>query len=132
MVYSHLVVYGTVILTVALFSALAAVVMYRVLVTMTSDRYFAVLAIMAIWLGTIVFPFSTVLFGHQIAAAALVVAFYLLFDLRRGSAIHLRRAFINAVFAGLLWVSASRRNTQRRCLLGLRGGRILPMGCQLT
>ena len=71
-IYWHLVVYLTIIFTVSFLSALAAVAIYGVLVRMTEDRYFSVLIVLAIWLGTIAFPFSTLYFSHQLAAALLV------------------------------------------------------------
>ena len=81
-VYWHLVTYFTVMTTVSLFSALAAVATYRVLKRATNDSYFSVMVILALWLGTLAFPFSTIFFSHQLSAALLALAFYLLLKLR--------------------------------------------------
>jgi hypothetical protein len=81
-VYWHLVTYFTVVTTVSLLSALAAVATYRVLERATNDSYFSVMVILALWLGTLAFPFSTIFFSHQLTAALLALAFYLLFQLR--------------------------------------------------
>src|SRR5438105_1812761 len=64
-VYWHLVTYLTTIFTVSLLSALSAVAIYRLLQRTTGDTYFAALVVLAVWLGTIAFPFSTVFFSHQ-------------------------------------------------------------------
>src|SRR5207237_8586539 len=57
-VYWHMVAYFTIIFTIGLLSALAAVAIYRVLIRMTGDSGFAVFAVLAIWLGTMSFRFS--------------------------------------------------------------------------
>jgi len=82
-VYWHIVAYLTTFTTVSLLSALAAVAMYAILRRITGDAAFSGLSVVAIWLGTICFPFSTLFFSHQQAAAQLVLAFYLLFGLRQ-------------------------------------------------
>jgi hypothetical protein len=82
-IYWHLLTYLTILFTVGLSSALAAVAIYRVLLRITSDAYFSALTVVAIWLGTMAFPFSTLFFGHQLAAALLAIAFYLLFTFGR-------------------------------------------------
>jgi hypothetical protein len=81
-VYWHAVAYLTTLFTVSLLSALAAVAMYSVLRRLKGDSFFAMLAVVAVWLGTICFPFSTLFFSHQQAAAQLVLAFWLLFHFR--------------------------------------------------
>ena len=81
-IYWHLVTYLTIIFTVSLLSALAAIAIYRVLLRCTDDAGFSVFAVLAIWFGTMAFPFSTLFFSHQQAAALLAIAFYLLFALR--------------------------------------------------
>ncbi len=77
--YWHWVAYLTTITTVGLLSALAALAMYAVLRRATGERFFSLLAVVAVWLGTICFPFSTLFFSHQQAAAQLVLAFWILF-----------------------------------------------------
>ena len=80
--YWHLVAYFTIILTTGLLSALSAVVMYRALVDLTHDPQSALLAVIALWLGSISFPFSTLFFSHQQVASLLVCAFAILLKLR--------------------------------------------------
>ena len=79
-VYWHLVTYLTIVFTVSLLSALAAVAVYRVLYYITNDSFFSLMAVLAVWLGTMAFPFSTLFFSHQLTAALLTSAFYLLFE----------------------------------------------------
>ncbi|KPL09317.1 hypothetical protein AMJ85_06795, partial [candidate division BRC1 bacterium SM23_51] len=101
-VYWHAVAYLTILSTVALLSALAAVAMYAVLRRLTGDAVFSMLAVVAIWLGTICFPFSTLFFSHQQAAAQLVLAFYFLFKLRCDGLERMRRPAAQVALAGLL------------------------------
>ena len=82
-IYWHAVTYLTILLTIGLVSALAAIATYRVLKCLTDDPGFSVFAVLAIWLGTMAFPFSTLFFSHQLAAALLAISFWLLFTLRR-------------------------------------------------
>ena len=121
-IYWHLLTYLTVVFTVSLLSALAAVAIYRALARMTDDRYFSVLIVLSIWLGTIAFPFSTLFFSHQIAAALLVFAFCLLFSVSRDSAIPVKRAITKMGAAGLLMgfsVTTEYPTTLLVCLLSI-------------
>jgi hypothetical protein len=101
-VYWHMVAYFTIILTISLLSALAAVAIYRVLIRMSGDSGFSVFAVLAIWLGTMAFPFSTLFFSHQLAAALLGIAFYLLFALRWDAEFSFQRSLAFLCIAGLL------------------------------
>jgi hypothetical protein len=101
-IYWHVLTYLTTVFTVSLLSAMAAVTTYGVLKRIGADRYFAVWAIIAIWLGTLAFPFSTLFFSHQFTAALLAIAFYLLFKLGREEAMSPRWQFASACGAGLL------------------------------
>ena len=101
-IYWHLLTYLTVVFTVGLLSALAAVAIYRVLIRITSDAYFSALTVLAIWLGTIAFPFSTLFFSHQLAAALLAIAFCLLFTFGGDQILPRRRASAKLCAAGLL------------------------------
>jgi hypothetical protein len=101
-IYWHLLTYLTTIFTVSLLSALAAVAMYRVLNGLSGDKYFSALAVVAIWLGTLVFPFSTLFFSHQLVAALLAIAFYLLFKIGRREVAATRSQFFYLGGAGLL------------------------------
>ncbi len=79
----HLVAYLTTILTIGLLSAASAAVLFRLIMSMTGDARASLLAVLAVWLGSIAFPFSTVFFSHQQVAALLVFAFAILYRLRR-------------------------------------------------
>jgi hypothetical protein len=81
-IYWHVLTYLTTVFTVSLASALAAVAIYRVLKKLTDDSYFSALVVLAIWLGTLVFPFSTLFYSHVMAGSLLAIAFYLIFQLR--------------------------------------------------
>ena len=101
-IYWHLLTYLTTIFTVSLLSTLAAVAIYRVLKRITADSYLSALAVVAIWLGTLAFPYSTLFFSHQLAAALLAIAFYFLFELGRGEITSRRRQFAYVGGAGSL------------------------------
>lgn len=101
-VYWHLVTYLTVVFTVSLLSALAAVLTYRVLKRNTMDRYISAFVVLAIWLGTIAFPFSTVFFSHQLTAALLAIAFYFPLKVRWKEAVSYRRVTVEWFVAGFL------------------------------
>jgi hypothetical protein len=101
-VHWHAVAYLTTILTVGLLSAFAAGVMYRVLLSMTADSMSSVLAVIAVWLGSISFPFSTLFFSHQLVAAQLVLAFAILFQLREPNVSMSRRRAGLVALAGFL------------------------------
>ena len=101
-VYWHLVTYLTIVFTVSLLSALAAVAVYRVLYYITNDSFFSLMAVLAVWLGTMAFPFSTLFFSHQLAAALLTSAFYLLFKVHSNADVVTRNAKAHLYGAGLL------------------------------
>jgi PA14 domain len=101
-IYWHLVAYVTIISTVSLLSALAAVGMYLVLKRMTGDVGFSLLAVLAVWLGTLMFPFSTLFFSHAQAAAQLALAFYLLFRVRNDGLDSVRRTQVFFLLAGVM------------------------------
>ena len=98
----HALAYLTTIFTVSLLSAAAAVAIYRVVLRMSGSSYFSVLAVLGIWLGTLVFPFSTLFFSHQFTAALLAIAFYLLFEFGRGEPLPFRQQLAIAAVAGVL------------------------------
>ncbi|MCU0242771.1 MAG: PA14 domain-containing protein, partial [Vicinamibacteria bacterium] len=83
-IHWHLVAYATVVSTVGLASALSAVAMFVWLTrVMGAARRAALLAVLSVWLGTLAFPFSTVLFSHQLTAAELVFSFVIVASLGR-------------------------------------------------
>jgi hypothetical protein len=90
------------VLTVSLLSAIAAVAIYRVLNSLSGDKYMSILAVLAIWLGTLAFPFSTLFFSHQLVAALLAIAFYLLFKVSKGEVRPARLRLFYVCGAGLL------------------------------
>jgi hypothetical protein len=98
----HAVVYLTAVSTVSLLSAAAAVAMWGVAARVTGSAPLALAGVVAVWLGTIVFPFSTLLFGHAVAAAFLVLAFAILFRLRWEGPGAFRRPSLALGIAGLL------------------------------
>ena len=98
----HALVYLTTIFTVSLLSAAAAVAIYRVLMRMAENSYFSVLAVLGIWLGTLVFPFSTLFFSHQFTAALLAIAFYLLFEFGHGGPMSFRQQLVASAVTGVL------------------------------
>jgi hypothetical protein len=75
---------------------IAAWLLHRILLLFGSKRRNADLLTLGYGLGTLAFPFSTVLFGHQTAAAILLGAFWLVVSKREYSN---RRLFA----LGLLW-----------------------------
>jgi hypothetical protein len=82
-VHWHAVAYLTTVTTVGLLSALAGVAMFGVLRRLTEDPLLSALSVAAVWLGSIAFPFSTLFFSHQAAAALLALAFCRIFALRQ-------------------------------------------------
>jgi hypothetical protein len=99
--YWHLVTYLTTLFMVGGLSALAAVAIYRVLKELTGKTYISAMAIIAVWLGTLAFPYSTLFFSHQFVAALLAFAFVCLFWVGRAEA-SLRYQLISTFGAGLL------------------------------
>ena len=67
-------------------SALGAVLLFRLLVRMGLAQFPAAVATAAYGLGSMAFPFSTLFYGHQLAAALLIAAFGLLAACRLGAA----------------------------------------------
>ncbi len=80
--YWDVVAYLTTLSCVGLLSALAGVTLFRLAYALTGSAFAALLAALALGLGSIAFPFATLFFGHQIAAALLVFAFALVFQRR--------------------------------------------------
>ena len=154
-VFWHLLTYLTTVFTVSVISALAAVAMYRVLLKLTDDTYFSILVVLTIWLGTLIFPYSTLFFSHLLAASLLTIAFYFVFELRPESstprhrllygwsaglliglsvAVEYPAALLGAVLAGYaLWVTWTGRGLTERKLTefgmfvlgGAMGGAVL-------
>jgi 4-amino-4-deoxy-L-arabinose transferase-like glycosyltransferase len=77
-------------------SALAGTILYVFLIRITGDGWRSYLATIAVALGTMVLPFSTLLFGHALAAGCLIVAFLMAASWRRST-----RPARKVYFAGL-------------------------------
>jgi hypothetical protein len=69
---------------VSLPSALLGVLLYRFLGRVLEEKFQRALLVLGYGLATIVLPYSTVFYGHQIAAVLLFVAFYLIYRIRLG------------------------------------------------
>ena len=98
----HVAIYATTVLTVSLVSAAAGVALFRVARRASGSARAALLGVAAVWLGSIAFPFSTLLFGHQLAGASLAISFAILFALRSGGERALRRPAPALAAAGFL------------------------------
>jgi hypothetical protein len=94
----NLAMYGVVLAAVALPVAAAAVALFLLALRLRGDARLALFAPIAVVLGTPVWPFSTVLFGHATAAAALLGTFCLLRRIREQK----RESLASAAGAGLL------------------------------
>lgn len=73
------------LLVIGIPSALAGAMMYAFLFRTTGDAWRSYLATIAIALGTMVLPFSTLFFGHALAAASLAIALLMAIAWRRSS-----------------------------------------------
>jgi fibro-slime domain-containing protein len=121
-VFEHILTYVTTVVTVSLFSALAGALLFHLLVRLSRNVLFSFFVMLAYSLGTIVFPFSTMFFSHQLAGAFLFFCFYLLHTTRqrlesgsKASPIALIAAGFCAGFA----VSIEYPTFLLSCLLGL-------------
>lgn len=93
--------YLTIVSTVSAFSALAAVAAYWIARELTGNDFASLLAVLAIWLGTLSFPYSTLFFSHQVVASLLIVGFALCWTARRAAlTIGMLFAFIAGVLLG--------------------------------
>jgi len=83
-VYFAAALYFTTFFSVSLLSALLGVMLYRFLGRLGLPVNLRLGLTLAYGLGTIALPYSTVFYGHQIAAALLFSTFCLLYRLRQG------------------------------------------------
>lgn len=81
-----LVAYLTRLFTIGLLSVVAAVFTYRVCHRVVGSAAWALAGVVAVWLGSITFPYSVIYMSHQHAAAQVAIAFALLFEVRHGGA----------------------------------------------
>jgi len=78
-------VWLSIVLAVAAPSALAAVFLVRLCVRLGFSRRAAVATALLWGLGTMALPYSTLLYGNQLSASLMVIAFTLLVEVRQGS-----------------------------------------------
>lgn len=76
--------YFVTLCVVSLPSASLGALLYRFLGRILKGEFQRVLLVLGYGLATIAFPYSTVFYGHQIAAVLLFTAFYLAFRIRLG------------------------------------------------
>lgn len=69
-------------LSIGLPSAIAGSLMYLLCKQVTGNRFRSYMSTIAINLGTMIFPFSVIFFGHQLAGSILFGAFFLIFQLK--------------------------------------------------
>ncbi|NJN95485.1 MAG: hypothetical protein HC875_15930 [Anaerolineales bacterium] len=81
-VYFAAALYATTFVTIALPSALLGVLLFGFLGRLIQPVAPRVMLVLAYGLATVVFPYSTVFYGHQPAAVMLFGAFYLLYRIR--------------------------------------------------
>jgi len=74
--------YPVTVMVVALPSAILSVLLYQLLRMVAGSRTWALLLSLLYSFGTLAFPFSTMLFGHQVAAVFAFAASYALFAAR--------------------------------------------------
>jgi hypothetical protein len=80
--------------SIGLPSALAGALMYVLFKQVTRNRLRSFLPTIAINLGTLIFPFSVIFFGHQLVGSLLFIAFFLIFQLKIELNTHRRGIFI--------------------------------------
>jgi hypothetical protein len=78
--------YAATVSAVALPSAVAAIVLFGLLLLFGLSRPWAASVTLAYALGTLAWPYATLLYGHQLVAALHLIAFAMLVSMRRGAA----------------------------------------------
>jgi hypothetical protein len=94
------------ILIISLPSALLAVILYRLLCSIIEQKKYALILTLAYSLGTMPFPYSTLFYGHQLAAAFIFFSFYILYQTKKKIAMneiqsHPKYFFSSGLFIGL-------------------------------
>lgn len=69
-------------LSIGLPSAIAGSLMYVLCKQVSGDKIRSYVATVAVNLGTMIFPYSVIFYGHQLAGALLFCAFFLIFQLK--------------------------------------------------
>jgi len=85
-------------LVIGLPSAIAGTMMFLVSESITLSKLQAYVITLALALGSMMFPFSVIFFGHQLAASLLFYAFFLIFYLKTNPT----RSFTAILFPGLI------------------------------
>lgn len=80
-------------LSIGLPSAVAGSLMYMLCKQVTGNRLHSYVVTLSISLGTMMFPFSVIFFGHQLAGSFLFGAFFLIFQLKMDS-LHRRKGVL--------------------------------------
>ena len=97
--------YGLTVAALGLPSALAALLFYYIMQILTGLKPHTCTALTLIYsLGTLAFPFSTIFYGHQLAAVAGLSSFYLLLNAKTG-ALHGKFIIIAGFCAGWAFIS---------------------------
>lgn len=76
------------ILIISFPAALMGVFLYRLLNELMANKTYALILTIAYSLGTMAFPYSTLFYGHQLAAVFIFLAFYLLYQSKKRIATH--------------------------------------------
>lgn len=90
------------ILIISIPSALLGVFLYQFLTSILKENKYSLTLTLAYSLGTMAFPYSTLFYGHQLAAIFIFFSFYLLYRLKNkieGDCI--KTCFFAGMFAGL-------------------------------
>ena len=66
-------------------SAISGALVYSWCVQVSGSSLRSLIVTLAVYLGTMIFPYSVVFFGHQLAGAFLFAAFFVIFQLKAGS-----------------------------------------------
>jgi hypothetical protein len=74
--------YPITVMVVALPSAILSVLFYQLMRLLSANSLWALILVLSYSFGTLAFPFSNMLFGHQVAAAFSFAAFFVLVKVR--------------------------------------------------
>ena len=98
--------YVLTVLSIGLPSAIAGSLMYVLARQVTGDRFRAFVLTMVANLGTMIFPFSVIFFGHQLAGALLFTAFFLVFQIKKADVLRWKgRVFLIGFLLGFALIT---------------------------
>ncbi|MDI6784581.1 MAG: hypothetical protein QME64_10875 [bacterium] len=94
------------IFVISIPSALLGVFLYRFLLSLGTAKKYALFLTLGYSLGTLAFPYSTLFYGHQLAATFIFVSFYWLYRVRNRVGVENiqplpQSIFLSGLFAGL-------------------------------